>query len=163
MLSRGAPVANTDQITIIGPGTIVDGNITAPHMIKMYGKVKGNISSSEAIAIGNGAEVVGNVSGRSVEIAGSVDGAVVAQDKIKLSEAARLNGDLLCQKLIIEEGAKFEGLTSMSSDKLQLVFPTGPQRTVASTQANMKQEQGNNPKAQTPKDNSDKMNWPDKP
>lgn len=131
MFTKGAPIANTDQFTIIGPGTEVSGDITAPHMIKMYGKVVGNIISQDAIAIGNGAEVQGNVSGRSVEIAGKVTGSVSAIDKVKLAEAASLKGDIVCKKLVIEEGAIFEGNTSMSTDALQLHFPSDHQKQSA--------------------------------
>ncbi|MCX7835456.1 MAG: polymer-forming cytoskeletal protein [bacterium] len=133
MFVKGTPIATTDQFTIIGPGTVVSGNITAPHMIKMYGKVTGDIASDDAIAIGNSAEVQGNVSGRSVEIAGKVAGTVSAIDKVKLSETASLKGDIVCKKLVIEEGAIFEGNTSMSTESLQLHFPTERSKSSVTT------------------------------
>ena len=58
--------------------------------------------------------VEGFVRAQSVTVHGTVQGDVVAEQGIKLGREARVQGDVTCRTLAIEEGAFFAGRSNMS-------------------------------------------------
>ena len=108
-----APPA-ASELNLVAAGTVVEGKLRTPGSIRIDGKIIGEVTAAQNIAIGNTGEVEGNVSAKGVTIGGKIKGLVVAQEKLLLESKAVVRGDIRAAKLVIDEGAIFDGKCLMS-------------------------------------------------
>ncbi len=95
--------------TIVGKGSLIEGNIKIKNSIRIDGKVKGEVSSSGTVTVGGEGEVEGTVSAVNAIVGGKVRGKMNVKGKIVLEKNSVLIGDILTNKLTISEGAVFDG------------------------------------------------------
>jgi cytoskeletal protein CcmA (bactofilin family) len=114
------------ELNLIGSGTIVEGNIRTKGNIRVDGKVRGEVHSTENLAIGASGEIEGAVVGKNVTIGGRVKGNVSSVEKLVLESKSVVQGDIRAQRLIIDEGAVFDGRVAMT-DKAAVKTPGDPQ------------------------------------
>jgi cytoskeletal protein CcmA (bactofilin family) len=105
------------ELNMIGVGTVIEGKIRSQGNVRIDGKVTGEITASESLAVGITGEVDGNVSAKNVTIGGKVRGSIVASEKIVFE--AVIKGDIRASKLVIDEGCLFDGKVLMT-EKAQL-------------------------------------------
>jgi len=103
--------------TILGQDATLTGNLEVHHSVRIDGNMKGDLRSTEVVTIGPSGVVDGNISAQDLVIGGRVRGAVVCQGKVTLEESSQLNGNLRTQRLVVEEGAVFNGMSEMGDDK----------------------------------------------
>ena len=102
--------------TIIGPGTVIEGPLTAKDSTRIDGTVKGNVTISGALIVGQQAKISGTISAANVYIAGEVAGNVAApQGKVEISDTGKVIGDITCKGIIIDENAVFQGKCEMTN------------------------------------------------
>ena len=106
------------ELNIISPGTTVEGKIRSQGSVRIDGKVIGEIVASEALAIGQSGEIEGNVTAKNLTVSGKIRGSLNIAEKAVLEGKAVVRGDLRAARLVIDEGAIFDGKVSMS-DKAQ--------------------------------------------
>ena len=99
--------------TIIGPGIVIDGEVTADEEILVQGTIRGKVVSQDAVVIEAGATMEANVSASSVTVGGNVTGDVVASDRVDLQSGGRLVGDVKASRFTIADGASFKGSVDM--------------------------------------------------
>lgn len=118
---KGKSIMNSsaaDKVnTIIGEETQLNGNIEHKGSIVVYGKVKGNISTNASITVGKEGSVEGDLVGKNITLSGQVNGNVTAKSKLTLKKKACLLGDVKAQKIVIDDGATFEGKCDMNMSK----------------------------------------------
>lgn len=102
-----------DLNTVIGKGTVVNGNLTVQSSLRVDGKMKGKISATNSIIVGKEGEIEGEIHVQNAVIGGKVNGKINAAGKVVLESKAVLKGELKASKLVIEEGAVFDGNCSM--------------------------------------------------
>ncbi len=95
--------------TMIGADAVVYGNIELDEGLIIYGIVNGSITTNGPVRISKTGKVNGNVFGSDLHLDGEIIGNVTVSNRVILGERSRLKGDLIYGKLLIEEGAKFEG------------------------------------------------------
>lgn len=101
--------------TIIGPGAVIEGPLTTKDSTRIDGIIKGNVSISGALIIGQEGKVTGTVSALNVYVAGEVNGNITApQGKIEISDTGKVYGDISCKGIIIDENAVFQGKCEMT-------------------------------------------------
>ena len=101
--------------TIIGPGAVLEGPLTTKDSTRIDGTVKGNVTVSGALIVGQAAKIVGTVSCMNAYIAGEVEGNVSApQGKVEISDSGKVIGDVSCKGIIIDENAVFHGQCNMT-------------------------------------------------
>ena len=88
----------------------------------LEGEMHGNLSCSGKVTIGSTGKLRGNLVCVIAEINGSVDGEITVEGLLTLNETARINGDIQTTKLIIQEGAIFEGSCVMKSPSAHTTF-----------------------------------------
>ena len=116
--------ANPKIETIVGPGTELEGNIRTTESLRIDGKIKGEIQA-ETVMIGENGVVLGDITGTRVTIAGKVKGNVTASQVLELLPTGHVLGDIRSHKLVISDGATFEGNSQMTkSDGQVLELPT---------------------------------------
>lgn len=106
------------ELNLIGAGTVVEGKIRSHGSVRVDGKVIGDISASESLAVGSSGEVDGNVNAKNATIGGKVRGSIAVAEKIVLEGKSVVRGDIRATRLVVDEGCVFDGKVAMS-DKVQ--------------------------------------------
>jgi cytoskeletal protein CcmA (bactofilin family) len=102
------------EMNIVSLGSVVEGKIRSQGSIRIDGKLVGDVTASESIAVGLTGEVEGNVSAKNVTIGGKVRGTISAAEKIVFEGKSVVKADIRATRLIIDEGSLFDGKVSMS-------------------------------------------------
>jgi cytoskeletal protein CcmA (bactofilin family) len=110
---KGAPVMPTN----INPGTQIEGNISSDGDIRLDGNMKGNITTKAKVVIGPSGSIDGNIDCQSADIFGKVNGDIHVQDLLFMKNTSVVDGDIFTAKLVVENGAKFNGSCIMNSNK----------------------------------------------
>ncbi|MDZ7267923.1 MAG: polymer-forming cytoskeletal protein [candidate division KSB1 bacterium] len=105
-----------DLNTIIGKGAVIDGTIKVQNSMRLDGRVTGHILTTDALVVGKDGEIRGEVRTKNAVIGGLVNGQVFASGKVVLESRAVLKGDIKTTKLMVNDGARFDGNCSMSED-----------------------------------------------
>ena len=103
----------SNELNFIGTGTTLEGLIETNGSLRIDGKIKGTVKSNDSVTIGSGGEVLGDVFARNVILGGKVEGNVVVEEKLILESTSILIGNIRAAKLIIDEGALFNGKSEM--------------------------------------------------
>jgi len=94
---------------IIGKGTQVNGDMETFGNIRIEGKMIGNLKTKSKLIIGHSSEVEGNVTAQNADVEGIINGNIEVSEILCLKATAVINGDISTNKLIVEDGAVFNG------------------------------------------------------
>ena len=103
--------------TSIGPESIFTGTIGGAGHAIVLGTVKGNSELSGTLVIGESGRWIGDISAKHIVIAGEVEGAITATDKVEIVSSAHIKGSLTSPFIAIAEGAVHEGEIHMGEVK----------------------------------------------
>ncbi|MCB0346652.1 MAG: polymer-forming cytoskeletal protein [Bdellovibrionales bacterium] len=98
---------------LIGNECRISGRLSLVGEAVIDGTVDGEIVSSGTLIIGESGVVDAKISGKVVRIHGRVVGNVECSERLELRAGSRVYGNLRCSNIIIEDGANFEGYSSM--------------------------------------------------
>lgn len=93
----------------IGAGFLFEGTLQGQGNYFLQGEIVGDCEIQGVVALAAGAYWKGNVSADYVQIAGKIEGNVVANSKIELAATAVVTGDLSSPLIAIAEGAQYQG------------------------------------------------------
>ena len=102
------------SVTLIGAGAMFEGKITTPHTVQVYGKFLGEIQTSDIIVVGRDGFVQANISAKSAQIGGRIEGNIICKEQIELEEHSQVRGNITAKELVIKKGALFHGSSTMS-------------------------------------------------
>ncbi len=114
-----------DLNTIIGKGSVVEGTVKVQSSLRVDGRIKGQISTTDSLIIGKEGEIEGEIRVKHAIVGGKIKGKIFASGKVVLESKSAFHGELKTSKLVIEEGAIFEGVCSMTDDGKMLALPEG--------------------------------------
>ena len=114
-----------DLNTFLGKGSAVEGTIKVQGTLRVDGRVKGQVSATDSLVIGKEGEIEGEVRVKNAIVGGRIKGKVFASGKVVLEAKSTFHGELKTSKLVIDEGAIFEGMCSMTDDGKMLALPEG--------------------------------------
>lgn len=98
----------------VGHGTTLTGETEFHAMLRVDGHLIGTVKSeSGTLIIGTNGQVDANIAVAAAMINGTVNGDIVASEKLQLGRTARVMGNIHSPRLIVEEGAILEGNCSM--------------------------------------------------
>ncbi|MFQ5780736.1 MAG: polymer-forming cytoskeletal protein, partial [Nitrospiria bacterium] len=80
------------------------------------GKVEGKITVKGSLILGDGAMVSSEIDGDTVIVGGEVNGKILGHQKVQLLKSSVVTGNIVTPSLIIEEGARFNGSSKMTSE-----------------------------------------------
>jgi len=113
--------AEVGSINIIGKGTKIVGDITSAGDVRIDGLLTGNIVISGKLVLGPNGIVDGNITSVNAELEGEVKGIVNVTEILSLKSTAKINGDIVTSKLMIEPGALFTGSCNMGAKVKNMV------------------------------------------
>src|SRR5215813_13369080 len=98
----------------VGGGTVVTGEANFKAMMRVDGHLSGRVnSSSGTLIVGANGKVDANIVVAVAVIHGTINGDIIATQRLELGRAAKVNGNIQTPSLIIEQGAVFEGSCKM--------------------------------------------------
>ncbi|MGA9994350.1 MAG: polymer-forming cytoskeletal protein [Pyrinomonadaceae bacterium] len=98
----------------VGNGTTLTGEATFKGMLRVDGHLSGRVSSDGGtLIVGNNGQVDANIEVAVATIHGTVNGDIIASQRLELGRAAKVNGNIQTPSLVIEQGATFEGSCKM--------------------------------------------------
>ena len=101
--------------TMVGSDARIDGPVHLREGIIVYGEVNGDIKTEGPVRVAQNGSVIGNISGSDIRVGGNVVGNLVAEGQVVLGRKCVLKGDIVYRKLLIEDGAQFEGKCDLAS------------------------------------------------
>jgi cytoskeletal protein CcmA (bactofilin family) len=105
-----APQKRIDSL--IGAGTVVDGDVTFTGGLRIDGQVHGNVTATGengTLVISEQARIDGAIKVSHVVINGAVNGPVTSADFLELQAKARVVGDIAYKTLEMHVGAVIQG------------------------------------------------------
>jgi cytoskeletal protein CcmA (bactofilin family) len=98
----------------VGNGTSVTGEATFKAMLRVDGHLSGRVSSgSGTLIVGANGKVDANIEVAVAVIHGTINGDIIATQRLELGRAAKVNGNIQTPSLVIEQGGIFEGSCKM--------------------------------------------------
>jgi cytoskeletal protein CcmA (bactofilin family) len=99
--------------TLVGEGTVVQGELRFTDGLRIDGEVQGNITATgdrrSMLVISEKAKVTGRVRAGHVVINGLVTGPVESEELLELQPKARIVGDVKYEALEMHQGATIDG------------------------------------------------------
>lgn len=120
-----------EQHNIIGAATVLEGTLRADGNVNIAGTVNGNVEVEGRTVVAAGGVVDGEVVTTSAEIAGTVRGQLSVSERLVLKATAVVEGDIRTAKLVVEDGATFDGKCVMASPRPAGERPTRTQEASA--------------------------------
>ncbi|MCI0514068.1 polymer-forming cytoskeletal protein [candidate division KSB1 bacterium] len=113
-------------LTWLGKDSQFEGRLSLKHSLRIDGKLKGRLDTTDSLTVGRGGEIEGEeIRVKNAVIGGTVIGKIVASGKITLEASSIFRGEMNTKKLVIHDGAVFEGRCSMS-DEISPNTASGP-------------------------------------
>ena len=98
----------------VGGGTVLTGEANFKAMMRVDGHLSGRVSStSGTLIVGANGKVDANIEVAVAVIQGTINGDIIATQRLELGRAAKVHGNIQTPSLIIEQGAIFEGSCKM--------------------------------------------------
>jgi len=106
---RNAVINSQEQATI-GKSLVIKGEVTGSESLYIDGRVEGAINlPGNRVTIGRNGQIQANVNAKEVVILGKLKGNVTVSDRVDIRNEGSLSGDVVCQRIAIEDGAYFKG------------------------------------------------------
>jgi cytoskeletal protein CcmA (bactofilin family) len=105
--------AADDNITLLAKGVVLKGEIHVEGTVRIDGRLDGDIQTKGHVIIGEDGLVQGTITAGTVISSGRIKAKVMADERVQLMKTATLIGEVLTPVLIIEEGAKLQGVMDM--------------------------------------------------
>ncbi len=101
------------ELTLIASNTTFEGKIKTDGSIRIDGKFIGDITSKANAAVGISGTIDGTLAAKTITVAGRISGKVAAEEKLVLEAKSNVQGDIRAAKLVVDEGAIFDGKCEM--------------------------------------------------
>ena len=105
--------AGDDNITLLAKGVLLRGEIHVEGTVRIDGRLDGDIQTKGQVIIGEEGLVQGTIPAGTVISSGRITAKVTANERVQLMKTATLIGEVLTPVLIMEEGARLQGVTDM--------------------------------------------------
>ena len=96
-------------LSIVAKDLTVTGDLEAEGVIRIEGRVLGNVQAGDQVLLSEGGIVEGNVVTREAVIGGTVHGSIATSERVELQSDAVVDGDISTRRLLIHEGGRVNG------------------------------------------------------
>lgn len=107
------------SINLVGTGTVIKGEVSSTGDIRIDGTLNGYVKCKGKIVVGSTGVLEGEVYCQNADFSGRIKGKIEVSELLTLKSTARLNGDIITNKLAIEPGASFTGTCTMEKSQPQ--------------------------------------------
>lgn len=96
-------------------GCKISGKLEFEETARIDGQIDGEVIARDGLVIGESAIVTAQITASSIIVAGTVSGEITASERIEIHASAKVSGNVTTPRLIVHEGAIFEGHCSMNA------------------------------------------------
>jgi cytoskeletal protein CcmA (bactofilin family) len=107
------------SINLIGAGTVIKGDIKSNGDIRIDGTLVGSVNSKGKLVVGATGNIEGEIVCQNADFSGIINASVTVSELLSMKATAKLNGDVVTNKLAIEPGALFSGSCSMNNSPVK--------------------------------------------
>lgn len=100
--------------SVIGPGSIFEGKFYISGSLRIDGKFEGEIKTEDELVVGETGKVRTNIRARTVAIAGTMIGNIVADEEVRLDKGGKLLGDVEAPVLHLNPGVIAQGTINVT-------------------------------------------------
>jgi cytoskeletal protein CcmA (bactofilin family) len=125
--------------TVIANGCHVVGQVKLAGDLHLDGSLEGTIDAVQ-LSVGKQGHLNGIVRAKHVILAGKVEGQIHCE-LLELLAGCHLQGEVYCQDLVVEKGARFIGSTKHSATAVAIEALASPPKMALLTQENKESEQ----------------------
>ncbi len=115
---------SAEEVSILSSGVKIEGKLYSEGNVRVDGQVLGELKVNGNLTLGEGSDVKGDIRAKNITLSGSVEGTIHAAEKVVLDSSSLLKGDLFAKVLVVEEGAKFDGKSTMNQAAAQAAQST---------------------------------------
>lgn len=102
------------SVAVVGKSIVIKGELSGNEDLVVEGSVDGTITLTDNnLVVGADGRVNANLFARSVTITGKVEGDVSATERVEITATGSLKGNIRSPRLIINDGAFFQGSVEM--------------------------------------------------
>ncbi|HWC71814.1 MAG TPA: polymer-forming cytoskeletal protein [Actinomycetota bacterium] len=109
----GGMAEDNGEVTIVGTGARLEGNVVSAGNLRIDGQVKGQINADGDVTLSPQSQVEADIRAQNVSVAGKFKGNVVVKGKAHLARGGRIDGNITSKTLVVEEGGIFHGQSIM--------------------------------------------------
>ena len=110
-------VPKSGEFAHIGKSVVIKGELTGSEDLYVDGVVEGTIElQGNNLIIGPNGHVRASVNAKGVVVQGKLDGNIRASERAELRKSAVAVGDIITQRVAIEEGAYFKGKVDIQKE-----------------------------------------------
>ena len=105
------------EMTLISKSVAIKGEVSCDEDLYIDGQVEGTIDpKGYRLTIGPNGRVKANITARAVVVLGSLEGNIQASDRVDLKQSATVVGDIVTQRISIDEGVTIKGSVKVQKE-----------------------------------------------
>lgn len=136
-----APSQTRSPSAVIGPKITFKGELTGEEDLLIQGTVEGSIDlKGNQLIIGEQGTVRANLMAKIIIIEGTVEGDLIGQERIEIKASSNVKGNLIADRVTLEDGAQFRGSIDMESKGANVKYATSTSSNTASSKTDIKSE-----------------------
>ena len=108
--------ASERRTLVVGRGISVQGTVQDAERLVVEGTVEATMINATELSIALGGVFKGEVEVDDAEVAGTIDGTLVARATLVVRSTGRVLGTARCRRLQVEDGGQITGRIEMLSD-----------------------------------------------
>jgi len=106
------------NVSVIGPTMVFKGELSADEDLVIEGTIEGTIAHHKKnLTIGKQGRVTADIHASSVLVQGELNGDIHSDGLVSLAKGAMVTGNIYSARLVMEDGARFNG-------KIEMVIPS---------------------------------------
>ncbi len=119
------------NVSVIGPTLEFKGELQADEDLVIEGQVDGTIAHhKKRLTIGKQGRVRADINANSVIVEGQLVGDIHGVEVVSLASGADVTGNIFCRRIVIEDGARFNGRIDMGDQPKVTLVPKKPAQPI---------------------------------
>ena len=119
------------NVSVIGPTLEFKGELQADEDLVIEGQVEGTITHhKKRLTIGKQGRVRADIDANSVIVEGQLVGDIRGDEVVLLASGADVTGNISCRRIVIEDGARFNGRIDMGDQPKVTLVPKKPAQPI---------------------------------
>ena len=119
------------NVSVIGPTLEFKGELQADEDLVIEGQVEGTIAHhNKRLTVGKQGRVRADIDASSVIVEGQLVGDIHGDEVVSLASGAEVTGNIFCGRIVIEDGARFNGKIDMGERPKVALVPKKPAQPI---------------------------------
>lgn len=112
---RGSSSASSEP-TVIGKGTVIEGNIKVLGRVQVDGMIDGSLIAEGHVSVGPTGSVLGELQAEELAVGGRVEGKVIIKNHLHVAPGGIARGEVRYGSLQVDRGGVIDGSTAHGED-----------------------------------------------